>query len=172
MKQHHGNTRTHYSWSTKELQMFWGFSYPILLSFPYPLRDCCCLVPKSCLILLWPHGLQPTGLLCLWDFPGRNTGVGCHFLLQGIFLTQASSLCLLHCRWIPYYCATGEALLSELICFPCNPFSLSFGLIYMILLIICNRLWSECFCPLKTCTLKCNPQIGGIGTWEMIRLWG
>ena len=31
---------------------------------------------------LWPHGLQPTRLLCLWDFPGKNTGVGCHFLLQ------------------------------------------------------------------------------------------
>ena len=30
-------------------------------------------------------------LLCPWDFPGRNTGVGCHFLLQGLFLTQASS---------------------------------------------------------------------------------
>ena len=27
-------------------------------------------------------------LLCLWDFPGKNTGLGCHFLLQGIFLTQ------------------------------------------------------------------------------------
>ena len=34
---------------------------------------------------LQPHGLQPTRLLCPWDFPGKNTGVGCHFLLQGIF---------------------------------------------------------------------------------------
>ena len=31
---------------------------------------------------LWPHGLQPTRLLCTWDFPGKNTGVGCHCLLQ------------------------------------------------------------------------------------------
>ena len=30
---------------------------------------------------LWPHGLQPTRLLCLWDFPGKSTGVGCHCLL-------------------------------------------------------------------------------------------
>ena len=30
----------------------------------------------------------PTRLLCLWDFPGKNTGVGCHFLLQGIFPAQ------------------------------------------------------------------------------------
>ena len=31
--------------------------------------------------LLWPHGLQPARLLCSWDSPGKNTGVGCHFLL-------------------------------------------------------------------------------------------
>ena len=31
---------------------------------------------------LQPHGLQPTRLLRPWDFPGKNTGVGCHFLLQ------------------------------------------------------------------------------------------
>ena len=30
---------------------------------------------------LWPHGLQPTRLLRPWDFPGKSTGVGCHFLL-------------------------------------------------------------------------------------------
>ena len=29
-----------------------------------------------------PHGLQPTGLLCPWDFPGKSTGVGCHHLLR------------------------------------------------------------------------------------------
>ena len=29
-----------------------------------------------------PHGLQPTRLLCPWDYPGKKTGVGCHFLLQ------------------------------------------------------------------------------------------
>ena len=29
---------------------------------------------------LWPHGLQSTRLLCTWNFPGMNTGVGCHFL--------------------------------------------------------------------------------------------
>ena len=31
---------------------------------------------------LRPHGLQPTRLLCPWDFPGKSTGVGCHCLLQ------------------------------------------------------------------------------------------
>ena len=34
---------------------------------------------------------DPAGLLCPWDFPGKNTGVGCHVLLQGIFLTQVSN---------------------------------------------------------------------------------
>ena len=36
--------------------------------------------------------------LCLWDFQGKNTGVGCHFALQGIFLTQGSNVGLPHCR--------------------------------------------------------------------------
>ena len=47
-----------------------------------------------------PHGLWPTRILCPWDSPGKNTGVGCHSLLQGIFLTQGSNLGLLHCRQI------------------------------------------------------------------------
>ena len=37
-----------------------------------------------------------TGLLCPEDFPGKNTGVGCHFLLQGIFWTQTLKPGLLH----------------------------------------------------------------------------
>ena len=45
---------------------------------------------------LRPHGLQPAKLLCPWDFPGKNTGVGCHFFFQGIFLSQGSNLRLLH----------------------------------------------------------------------------
>ena len=44
---------------------------------------------------LQPCGLQPTSFLCPLDFPGKNNGVGCHFLLQGVFLTQESKLCLL-----------------------------------------------------------------------------
>ena len=34
---------------------------------------------------LRPHGLQPTRLLCPWDFPGKSTGVGCHRLLQTVW---------------------------------------------------------------------------------------
>ena len=43
-----------------------------------------------------PQGLEPTRLLCPWDFPGKNTGAGFHVLLQGIFLTgiEPASLAL------------------------------------------------------------------------------
>ena len=37
-----------------------------------------------------------------WDFPGKSTGVGCHFLLQRIFPTQGSNPGLLHCRQLLY----------------------------------------------------------------------
>ena len=43
---------------------------------------------------LQPHG--PARPLCPWDFLGKNTGVSCHLLLQGFFLTQGSNLHLLH----------------------------------------------------------------------------
>ena len=51
---------------------------------------------------LQPHGLQPTRLLHPWNFLGKSTGVGCHFLLRGIFETQGSNPGLLHCRCILY----------------------------------------------------------------------
>ena len=59
----------------------------------------------SCLLMsnsLCPHGLYPARLLCPWDFPGKNTGVCCHVLLQGIFPTQELNLGLLHCRQTLY----------------------------------------------------------------------
>ena len=42
------------------------------------------------------HGLYPTSLLCPWDSLGKNTRVGCHFLLKGIFPTQGLNLYVLH----------------------------------------------------------------------------
>ena len=41
-----------------------------------------CLVTPVMSDSLQPHGLYPTRLLCPWDFPGKNTEVGCHFLVQ------------------------------------------------------------------------------------------
>ena len=46
-------------------------------------------------VSLWTRRLYPPRLLCQWDFPGTDTGVGRHFLLQGVFLTQGWKLHLL-----------------------------------------------------------------------------
>ena len=60
--------------------------------------ESCSLLPES----LQPYGLQPANLLCPWSSPGKNTGVGCHFLLQGIFPTQGLNQGLPHCSQILY----------------------------------------------------------------------
>ena len=58
---------------------------------------------NHCVHLQLEHGLWPSRLLCPWDSLGKNTGVDCHFLLQGIFpTTQGSNLGLWHCRQILY----------------------------------------------------------------------
>jgi len=59
-------------------------------------QDCCCSVARSRPTLRNPMNCKPARLLCPWDFPAKNTGVGCHFLLQEIFLTQELNPCLLH----------------------------------------------------------------------------
>ena len=72
---------------------YWSFSFNIspyyeysgLISFRIDYFD-----------LLAVQGAFPTRLLHPWNFPGKNTQMGCHFLLQGIFLTQGSNPCLLH----------------------------------------------------------------------------
>ena len=52
---------------------------------------------------LWPPGLcSPPGSSVHEDSPGKNTGVSCHALLQGIFPTQGLNPGLLHCKWILY----------------------------------------------------------------------
>ena len=66
---------------------------------------------------VWVFAIPWTGALQdpPWDSLGRNSGVGCHALLQGIFPTQGlnpSLLQLLTCRQAPYHWATGEAQIS------------------------------------------------------------
>ena len=74
-----------------------------------------CMCPKNRLsgvqlfVTLWTIACQA---FLSWDSPGKNTGVGCHALLQGIFPTQGLNpylLRLLHCRQILYHWATGKA---------------------------------------------------------------
>ena len=67
-------------------------------------------------VSLWHHGLLPIRLLCPWNFPGKNTGVGCYFLFQGIFLTQGSNSCLLHLlHWQADFLPPGEPSILTLL---------------------------------------------------------
>ena len=68
--------------------------------------QCCsmlCLVTQSCPTLCEPMGCSPPGSSVHGDSPGKNTGVGCHALLQGIFPTQGLNPGLPHCRQILYH---------------------------------------------------------------------
>ena len=70
---------------------------------------------------LQPHGLQPTRILCPWDSLGKDTGVGCHALLQGISLTERLNPSLLPCRQILYHLShPGSPYIS------CTQYFLSF----------------------------------------------
>ena len=60
------------------------------------------LVTQSCLTLHDPLDCNPS-VSSVHGIPGKNTEVGCHALLQGIFPTQGSNLGLLHCRQILYH---------------------------------------------------------------------
>ena len=83
---------------------------PGLLHFPSLLCYCvCCAQCDS----LRPHSLYPARILCPRNFPGRRTGVGCHFLIQGIFPTQGlnlSLLHLLHCQAVPPAVPPGKPI--------------------------------------------------------------
>ena len=74
-----GSRSVGHDWGTELNWIYWIFVF---------LSEYCYLVPRSCPTLLWPQGLKPTRLLSPWDFRGKYIGVGCHALLQGIFLTQ------------------------------------------------------------------------------------
>ena len=68
----------------------------------------CCLVAQLCLTLCDPMDSSPPDSFCPWDFPGKNTGMGCHFLLQGIFPIQGLNLSLLLGRQILFHWDTWE----------------------------------------------------------------
>ena len=60
-------------------------------------------VKSLCLTLCDPMDCSLTRFLRPWDFPGKNTGVGCHFLLQEIYPTQVLNPGLPHCRQMLFY---------------------------------------------------------------------
>ena len=62
---------------------------------------------------------SPPGFSVLGDSPGQNTGVGCHALLQGIFLTQGLNPGFPHCGWILYHLShQGSPRILELVAYP------------------------------------------------------
>ena len=78
-----------------------------------------CLVAQSCLTLCDPMDCSQPGSSAHGDSPGKNTGVGCHALLQGIFPTQGSNPCLLYCRWILYHLShQGSPRILEWVAYP------------------------------------------------------
>ena len=124
---------------------------------------------------LWPPGLY----LYPWDFPGKKTGVGCHFLLQGIFLTQGLNphlLCFLlypFFFWLPSHldhhralsrvpCAIQQVLNSDLlvvyVCvtpnFPTHP------IFYPLVSI----------CLLSTSVVCCKLCVNGFWCWVSVLL--
>ena len=79
-----------------------------------------CLVAQSCPTLCDPMDYTACQApLCPWASPGKNTGVGCHALFQGILPTQGSNPGLLHGRWIRY-CPShqGSPRILEWVAYP------------------------------------------------------
>ena len=70
-------------------------------------KDCCLLLSHVWLFCDLMD-CSPPSPHCSWDFSGKNTGMGCHFLHQGIFPTQGLNLHLLLGRQILYHWATGK----------------------------------------------------------------
>ena len=81
-----------------------------------------CVLAAQTSSTLWAHGTQPTRLLCPWDSPGKNAGVGWHSLLQRIFPDQGLKPGLLHCKHILYHISRGKSLMlwlkAAVICSP------------------------------------------------------
>ena len=80
----------------------WSWFSNIFLSNAFHLLTCIFWVPNICCVCVCvcPQSCPTPCNHTDWDFPGKNAGAGCHFLLQGIFLTQGSNPCLLHLlRW-------------------------------------------------------------------------
>ena len=71
---------------------------------------CVCIGRSVVSDSLQPHGLRSTTLLCPWYFPSKNTGVGYHFLLQGVFPTQVLNPGLLNYKQLLYHLSYEEYL--------------------------------------------------------------
>ena len=121
----------------------------LILSPTFPYWPACVCAHRAWLFVT--HG--PARLLCPWTLPGKNTGVGCHFLLQGIFQTQGSNPYLLHLPHLPH----GQADSLPLYCLGS---SLLIRGHFKFLLEV-DELLS------KRLILKRKSELGEVGRWEV-----
>ena len=106
----------------KNMNIIFTLQTLILSSASYAKNDSESRAVLSCSVTsdsLWPHGLQPAMLLCLWNSPGKNTGVSCYVLLQGVFPTQGSNPSLSHWRRILYQMSYQGSPVTDCCCCCC-----------------------------------------------------
>ena len=93
------------------MERYCGFAVVVVTSL--------CLVAQSCLTLCDPLDCSPQGSSVHGDSPGKNTEMGCHALLQGIFPTQQSNLGPQHCGQILYHLShQGSPRILEWVAYP------------------------------------------------------
>ena len=100
-------------WGNMIYLNFCLFTFPYFLAWIIILMMCCVLSHVWLFVTPWTVAAR---LLCPWDFPGKDTVVGCHALLQGIFLTHRSNLHLLHSRQFLHSSHQGIASISIQCC--------------------------------------------------------
>ena len=137
-----------------------------------------------CLTFLRPHDLPGSSArgisrarILVWA--GKNTSVGCHFLFQGIFLTQGWRLHsgLLHCRWILYHYATWKALCTWTSCWirllDSLPLTDSVGLGRNHQIYISNKVWQDSGVEAWALIFSCENSKTTTGCWTAIarRCW-
>ena len=101
------NEHMYVFWQSLRFLLSWQLIWIYLFGFV--------LIIQSCPILCDPMDCSLPGSSVHKDSPGKNTGVGCHALLQGIFPAQGSNPCLLHCGQILYHLSQGYLLLGFMV---------------------------------------------------------
>ena len=92
----------HFSFISNQIPNLFTFTFSCIRTFPTIsiVTVCVCVCYLVMSDSLQPHGLQSARLLCPWNSPSKNTGVGCCCCLWGIFYPQGLNPDLLHCRQI------------------------------------------------------------------------
>ena len=117
---------------------------------------CVCLVTQSCLTLCDPMDCSPPSSFVRGDSPGKNTRVGCHAFLQGIFPTQGSNPPgLPHCRWI-LHCLSHHGNLCYLSCYLSHYLEILLFFFLVIVVVCAIRFILSRYFKLLSCYFHCN----------------